>query len=131
MKLGSHVSIGRYTAIVSKDAQIEFGSAVNIGSHCRIASQSSVSIGESTLVAAYAYIGAGNHQRGDEERPLITREMDIKGGVSIGKHAWIGAHATIMDGVTIGDGAIVGAHSFVKDDIPAGATALGCPARVL
>lgn len=131
INLGSFVSVGRYTAIVSKDAQLELGAAVNIGSHCRIASQSAVSIGESTLVAAYCYIGAGNHQRGDENQPLISREMDIRGGVKIGKHAWIGAHTTIMDGVSIGDGAIVGAHSFVKDDIPAGATAIGCPAKVI
>jgi acetyltransferase-like isoleucine patch superfamily enzyme len=131
IELGDHVSIGRFSSVVAKNAQITLGAAVNVGSYCRIASQSKVHIGASTLIAAYSYIGAGNHQVGDDDTPLIEREMDLRGGVSIGTHVWIGARVTILDGVTIGDGAIVGAHSLVKDDIPAGAVAVGAPARVI
>ena len=57
--------------------------------------------------------------------------MEIKGGVKIGKHVWIGSGALIMDGVTIGDGAIIGAQSLIKEDVPPGATAVGTPARVI
>ena len=128
--LGDHVTLGRCSSIVSKDADIAIAAGVNIGSHCRIASQSRVEIGESTLIAAYSYIGPGNHQ-GDGETPLIAREMETRGGVKIGSHVWVGARATILDGVTIGDGAIIGAHSLVRDDVPPGATAVGIPARIL
>lgn len=131
IELGDCVSIGRYSIVSAKSAHIKLHKGVNISSQCRIASQSKVEIGESTLIAAYVYIGPGNHQKGNGDKPLIEREMEIKGGVKIGAHCWIGAHSTIMDGVKIGDGAIVGAHSFVKDDVPAGATAIGCPARIV
>lgn len=131
INLGDHVSVGRFSSIVAKNAQISLGAAVNVGSYCRIASQSKVQIGDSTLVAAYSYIGAGNHQVGDEETPLIEREMELRGGVTIGSHVWIGARVTILDGVTIGDNAIIGAHSLVRDNIPAGAVAVGTPARVI
>ena len=120
--LGDFVSLGRHSTIAAKGGPIKVASGSNIGSNCRIASQSGVEIGESTLVAAYCYIGPGNHQQ-DGDTPLIASSMDLKGGVSIGSHVWIGTRATILDGVSIGDNAIVGAHSLVKDDVPAGAIA--------
>lgn len=131
IELADCVSIGRFSTVAAKGGVVSLGRGVNIGSYCRIATQSRISFGESVLVAAYCYIGPGNHQAGDGETPLIAREMDIKGGVEIGSHAWIGAHSTILDGVKIGSGAIIGAHSLVKDDVPAGAVAAGSPARII
>ncbi len=131
VSLGDHVSIGRSSAIVAKDAAVIIGSGVNIGSGCRIASQSRIEIGESTLVAAYCYIGPGNHGTGEPGKKIIEQKMEIRGGVKIGANVWIGARATILDGVTTGDGAIIGAHSLVREDVPAGATAVGTPARVI
>lgn len=129
LEISDRCAIGRFTTVAAKGGQIVLGAGVNIGSYCRVATQSKLEIGESTLVAAYCYIGPGNHQRG--EGPLISQPMDIKGGVSIGKHVWIGAHTTVLDGVKIGDGAIIGAHSLVREDVPAGAKVAGVPARVL
>ncbi len=131
VSIGNHVVVGRHTSLVAKSATISLGDGVNIGSYCRIATQSSLEIGESTLIAAYAYIGPGNHQKGSDDQPLISAEMEVKGGVKIGRNVWIGAGALIMDGVTIGDGAIVGAQSLVKDDVPAGAVVVGTPAKVI
>lgn len=129
--LADFVSVGRFTTITAKGGMVDLGAGVNIGSYCRIATQSRIEIGESTLVAAYCYLGPGNHQRGDDDTPLIAREMEIKGGVRIGRNVWIGARATILDGVTIGDGAIVGAHSLVRSDVPAGAVVAGTPAKII
>jgi acetyltransferase-like isoleucine patch superfamily enzyme len=131
IKIEDKVSIGRFSSIVSKEAQIQLSAGVNIGSYCRLASQSKLEIGESTLIAAYCYVGPGNHQQADPTQPLISQEMEIKGGVKIGSRCWLGARATILDGVTIGDDAIIGAHSLVLEDIPAGAIAVGSPAKII
>lgn len=131
IELGDLVSIGRYSTITSKRAEVKLSAGVNVGSYCRIASQSRIEIGESVLIAAYSYIGPGNHQATDSGKPLISQEMQIKGGVKIGAHAWIGTKVTILDGVTIGEGAIIGAHSLVLEDIPANAIAIGTPAKVV
>lgn len=44
---------------------------------------------------------------------------------------WIGEYVTIKGGVTIGNGAIIGARSVVTHDIPPYAIAVGAPARVI
>lgn len=49
----------------------------------------------------------------------------------IGGHVDIGAGARILGGVTIGKHARIGANAVVIHDIPAGATAVGIPARIL
>ena len=66
-----------------------------------------------------------------DDAPLISQPMEIKGGVSIGAHAWLGARVTIMDGVKIGEHAVVGAHFFVKDDVPDYAVVVGTPAKIV
>lgn len=131
IRLGDRCSVGRFSTISAKEARISLGAGVNVGSYSRIASQSAVQIEESVLISAFCYIGPGNHQEGTAATPLIAREMELRGGVVIKRHAWIGAHSTILDGVTIGEGAIVGAHSLVREDVPDRTVVAGTPARVI
>ena len=59
---------------------------------------------------------------------------DRHGGVDvpvIGDDVNIGAYAQILGGIKIGDGASIGAMTVVLNDVPAGATAVGNPARIL
>ena len=49
----------------------------------------------------------------------------------IGDGVFIGAGAKILGAVTIGDGARIGANAVVLCDVPAGATAVGAPARIV
>ncbi len=49
----------------------------------------------------------------------------------IGNDVYIGAGAKILGPVTVGDGAVIGANAVVIDDVPAGATAVGVPARII
>jgi serine O-acetyltransferase len=44
---------------------------------------------------------------------------------------FIGTGAAVLGAVTVGDGARIGANAVVLQDVPAGATAVGVPARVL
>lgn len=66
---------------------------------------------------------------------LIFQQVTIgsgKGGVpTIGGHVDIGAGAKILGGVTIGNHARIGANAVVITDVPAGATAVGIPARII
>lgn len=127
--LEDRVSIGRFSTIAAKYGVITLSPGANIGSYCRVATNSKVVIGASVLVGAYCYIGPGNHTEGDG--PLIEQPMDIRGGVEIGDHAWLGARVTILDGVKIGKHAIIGAHSLVTSDVPDWGVAVGTPARVI
>lgn len=53
------------------------------------------------------------------------------GGASVGDHVFIGCHSSIIGAVTIGNSAMIAANSLVICDVPAGATAIGVPAKML
>ena len=63
----------------------------------------------------------------------VTIGWDYRGDrlPRIGSRVFVGAGAKILGAVTIGDGARIGANAVVLCDVPAGATAVGVPARVL
>jgi acetyltransferase-like isoleucine patch superfamily enzyme len=71
---------------------------------------------------------AGNH-RVDGVGPVRRLGFD-EADVVIGAGAWLGANAVVI-GCTVGDGAVIGAGAVVTSDIPAGAIAMGAPARVV
>ena len=49
----------------------------------------------------------------------------------LGDNVFVGAGAKIVGGVRIGNNVKIGANAVVVDDIPAGATAVGIPAKVV
>jgi serine O-acetyltransferase len=49
---------------------------------------------------------------------------------TLGRGVNVGAGAKILGAVQIGDGAQIGANAVVRTDVPAGATAVGIPARI-
>jgi serine O-acetyltransferase len=49
----------------------------------------------------------------------------------LGDGVMVGSGARILGGITLGDGCTIGANAVVIDDVPAGATAVGIPAKVL
>lgn len=76
---------------------------------------------------------------------VIGDECIIRQGVTLGNRNWetrfeaprlgdrvnVGAGAKVLGGVTISSGATIGANAVVMIDVPAGATAVGVPARLL
>ncbi len=129
--IGDRVSVGRFSTIAAKYGTVTLSPGANVGSYCRVATNSKIVVGESALIGAYCYIGPGNHTEGDGSAPLIEQPMEIRGGVVIGDHAWLGARVTVLDGVTIGRHAIIGAHALVTSDVPDWGVAVGIPARVI
>jgi serine O-acetyltransferase len=79
------------------------------------------------------------------ETAVIGDDCTLYHGVTLGGTSWnkgkrhptlgrgvvVGAGAKILGPVTIGDGAKVGSNAVVVKDVPAGATAVGIPARIL
>ena len=128
--IGSGVFIGRNTILSCKNGDIQIADGANLGFNCEVFSASRVTVGKGTLVAAFAYIVGGDHEATDRSKGVIEQGRRSS-GVSIGAGAWIGAGAAILDGVAIGDRAVIGAGAVVRDDVPAGATAVGVPARLV
>lgn len=61
----------------------------------------------------------------------VTIGSNGRGVPRIGDHVDIGAGAKILGPITIGSHARIGANAVVTTDIPAGATAVGIPARIV
>ena len=50
---------------------------------------------------------------------------------TLGNDVTLGARAVVIGGIHLGDGCRVGATAVVVKDVPAGATAVGNPARII
>lgn len=67
----------------------------------------------------------------------VTLGVSYQGGgcvneaPQVGADVIIGAGAKLLGGITIGDGSRIGANAVVLKDVPAGATAVGVPARII
>ena len=128
--IGSGVFVGRNSILSCKNGDIELGDGANVGFNCEIFSASRVTVGRDTLIAAYCYIIGGDHDFSDPSQPILAQARRSQ-GVTVGHGAWLGAGAKVLDGVTIGDRAIVGAGAVVRAPVPAGAIAVGIPARIV
>jgi serine O-acetyltransferase len=73
-------------------------------------------IGPNCLLFQQVTLGAGGRKPG----------LPVLGG-----HVDVGAGARLLGGIVVGDGAKIGANAVVLDDVPAGAIAVGVPARVI
>ncbi|MEM7049129.1 MAG: transferase [Acidobacteriota bacterium] len=61
----------------------------------------------------------------------LNPTVNISGGVDLGEGTLVGTGAQILQYLRVGEGATVGAGAVVTKDIPAGATAVGVPAKAL
>ncbi len=130
IRIGSGVFVGRNTILSCKNGDIVLEDGANIGFNCEIFSASRVVVGRDTLIAAYCYLIGGDHDFSDPSQPVLSQAR-TSAGVTLGAGVWLGAGAKILDGVSIGDGGIVGAGAVVRSDVPAGAIAVGIPARIV
>jgi len=106
---------------------ISLGRGVFLNFNCVILDVTRVTIGDLTQIGSGVQILTADHPRDPAQR---RRMLESGRPIRIGANVWIGAGALILPGVTIGDDAVIGAGSVVTRDVPAGATAMGNPARV-
>jgi acetyltransferase-like isoleucine patch superfamily enzyme len=128
--IGNGVFIGRNSILSCKNGDIELDDGANVGFNCEVFSASRVSVGRDTLLAAYCYLIGGDHDFSDGSQPVLAQGRRSE-GVTIGAGAWLGAGAKVLDGVNVGDGAVIGAGAVVRASVPAGAIAVGIPAKVV
>jgi len=119
----------RLTIWSEKDTQ----ASISIGNYClicpgvRISAATSITIGDSCMMASSAYITDADWHGIHDRTDYIGKTAPI----SIGNNVWIGDSAIVCKGVTIGDNSIIGAGSVVTRDIPANSIAVGNPAVVI
>lgn len=102
-------------ATLGRRLVIDHGMGVVIGE--------TASIGDDCLI--YHGVTLGGKKPGDRQHTDGRRHPTVGSGVTIG------AGAIILGAIDIGDGARIGAQAVVVNDVPAGALAVGVPAKVL
>ena len=105
------------TTGVSLPAHARIGKGFYIGHFGNIIIHPDTVMGDHCMISHGVTIGVLGGERGGVPR--------------LGNDVYVGCGAKILGPVTIGDGAIVGANAVVLEDVPAGATAVGVPARII
>lgn len=99
-----------YTVQLGRRVIIEHQGAIVIHGHC--------TIGDDCILRQGVTLGNRSL-----ERPLDAPRLGA--GVNVG------AGAKILGAVHVGDGAAIGANAVLLEDVPAGAMAVGIPARII
>lgn len=109
-------------AVVSRFARLGPGCAVFAGAvvNAGAALGANVIVNTGAVVEHDCVIGDHAH---------VATGARLAGGVTLGTGAHVGVGACARQGARIGAGAVVGAGAAVVSDIPAGATAVGVPAK--
>lgn len=115
------------TLAVYGRGRLELGAGSFVGHHGTLAAHELVAIGDGAFLAELVSVRDHDHAVGS---PPSSGDVSVS-PVRVGKDVWIAAKATVLRGAEIGDGAVVGAHAVVRGVIPAGAVAVGIPARVI
>ncbi|MBW7474262.1 acetyltransferase [Paenibacillus oenotherae] len=119
-----YASIVHPAACVSKHAYIGPGSVVMAGAV----------VNHGACIGAHVIINSGAVVEHDAEVGWfahISPNSTLAGNVAAGEGAHIGIGASVIPSVRIGAWCVVGAGAAVIRDLPAGATAVGVPAKVI
>jgi acetyltransferase-like isoleucine patch superfamily enzyme len=105
---------------------ITLGKNVFINSCCNFQDQGGITIRDGALIGHKVVLATINHGYSRE-----TRHWNHPAPIVIGKNAWIGSNATILQGVTVGDNAIVAAGAVVTKDVAPDTIVGGVPAKFI
>ena len=110
-------------------SRIIIGERVYVNRSTMLDASERIEIGKDSMIGPFCYITDHDHEIAGSDRPADGGLPSAPTG--IGERCWLGAHVTVLKGVTIGKGSVIGAGSVVTKSIPAGAVAVGNPARVI
>ncbi len=140
VKIGEGTKIWHYSHIQSGakigkkcvfGQNVNVGNNVTIGDYCKV--QNNVSIYEGVTLEDYVFCGPSmvftNILNPRCKYPQVGAQFYVKTLVKEG--ASLGANCTIVCGITIGRHAMVGAGAVVTKDVPDFALVVGSPARII
>ena len=132
VEIGDRAKIHGDTHIeVGPGGAVHIGAGTSIHRGCQIESyQAPIHIGRRVEIAPRCAFQSFDHGMAPE-RPIGEQPLTTKGPIIIEDDAWLGHGVIVLSGVRIGKGAVIGAGSVVTRDVPAGAIAVGVPARVV
>lgn len=114
--------------------RVDFGSNIRLGDRVFVnynavmLDVAAITIGDDTLIGPNVQLLTPTHPLD----PTLRREKwEAAKPIAVGRNVWLGGGVIVCPGVSIGDDAVVGAGSVVTRDVPAGAVAVGNPARVI
>lgn len=118
--------LGRFTSQCSRWATgIEIHPGATIGDRVFIDHGMGVVIGETAVVGEGCTIYQGVTLGG------TSLAKGAKRHPTLGRGVVVGAGAKVLGGFDVGDGAAIGSNAVVTKPVPAGATAVGIPARII
>lgn len=98
-------------AVIGRGVFIDHGMGVVVGE--------TAEIGDGCTIYQGVTLGGTSLYKGTKRHPTL------------GRHVVVSAGAKVLGGFTVGDHAVVGSNAVVIKPVPAGATAVGIPARII
>ena len=138
ISIGDHVLIregARLEAIThyrgvsyTPEIVIDAGTQIELDAH--IGAARSIHIGKKVMIAGRVTILDHDHDYRNPLQPPIDQPLDVS-PVVIEDGAWLGENCVICKGVTVGRHAVVGANAVVTRDVPPWSVVAGVPARLV
>ena len=118
--LGRCVShIGRWLTGIEIHPGAKIGQRVFFDHAMGVVVGETAEIGDGCTIYQGVTLGGTSLYKGAKRHPTLGRDVVV------------GAGAKVLGGFTVGDGAKVGSNAVVTKPVPAGATAVGNPARII
>lgn len=111
--------LGRFFTGIEIHPAAKLGRRVFIDHGMGVVVGQTAEIGDDCTIYQGVTLGGTSLERGAKRHPTLGRGVIV------------GANSQVLGGFTVGDGARIGSNAVVIKPVPAGATAVGNPARVI
>src|SRR5918911_4374511 len=112
-------TLGRWLTGIEIHPGAKIGSCVFIDHGMGVEIGETAEIGDGCTIYQGVTLGGTSLYKGTKRHPTLGRNVVVSAG------------AKVLGGFTVGDGARVGSNAVVIKPVPAGATAVGIPARII
>jgi acetyltransferase-like isoleucine patch superfamily enzyme len=132
VELGDYVELHQDVIIESgAGGSLTIGERTGVQPRCQFSAYvAPISIGRRVQIAPACAFYPYDHAMAPGA-PMLEQPLTTRGPIVVEDDAWLGYGVVVLSGVRIGAGAVVGAGAIVSRDLPAGAIAVGAPARVI